>query len=53
MDGQSVKLNLIEGEEIDSLVQFQGTLFVHTNLNRVFKSVDTPVEHIDFVEVKP
>lgn len=46
----SVKLHLIEGEFIVSMVSYEGVLFVSTNLGRIFKSTDVPVEHIDFVE---
>jgi len=49
---QSIRFYMVEGEYIVSMWTELDFLFIKTNLDRVFKSTNTPVENIDFIEVK-
>jgi len=51
-DGKSIKLQMIEGEYIFTMLVHKGHLYLGTNLGRIFKSTDVPAEYVDFVELK-
>ena len=47
-----ITFHLLEGERIIALLEHEGFLWVKTNLDRYFRSTQTPVEQIDFIEVE-
>lgn len=52
MGGKSLKFFLLEDEYFVDMWVDMDCLYVKTNLDRVFKSTNVPVENIDFIEIK-
>jgi hypothetical protein len=42
---------MLEGEYFIDMWEENGYLYVKSNLDRVWKSINVPIENIDFVEV--
>lgn len=49
---KSLKFEMLEGEYIIDMWVDMDRLYIKSNLDRIWKSTDVPIENVDFIEVK-